>query len=57
MNNLILFVNAFLSYGLLFVLIIALALLACFIGISMRKRKNATVQTTQEKTTTSSTVS
>lgn len=41
MNNLILFLNAFLSYAFAFIVVIALILVACFIGISLRKRKNA----------------
>ena len=43
MNNLILFVNSFLSYGLMFLFIVVLILIACFVGISLRKRKNAQV--------------
>lgn len=53
MNNLILFVNAFLSYGLLFLFIVALILIACFIGISMRKRKNALLGAVEEGQETS----
>lgn len=41
MNNLILFVNAFLSYLLIFVLIIALVIVACVIGVKWRKSKDA----------------
>lgn len=41
MNNLILFVNAFLSYLLLFVFIVVLVIAACFIGIKWRKSKDA----------------
>lgn len=41
MTNLILFVNAFLSYLLLFVLIIALVIVACMIGVKWRKSKDA----------------
>ncbi len=41
MNNLILFVNAFLSYLLIFALIIALAIVACVIGVKWRKSKDA----------------
>lgn len=48
MNNLILFVNSFLSYGLLFLFVVALILIACFIGIGMRKRKNAQLETAEE---------
>ncbi len=41
MTNLILFVNAFLSYLLIFVLIIALVIVACLIGVKWRKSKDA----------------
>lgn len=41
MTNLILFVNAFLSYLLIFVLIVALVIVACMIGIKWRKSKDA----------------
>lgn len=41
MSNLILFVNAFLSYLLLFVLIIAVVAVACIIGVKWRKSKDA----------------
>lgn len=41
MTNLILFVNAFLSYLLIFVLIIALVVVACIIGVKWRKSKDA----------------
>ena len=41
MNNLILFINAFLSYLLIFVLIIALVIVACIIGAKWRKVKDA----------------
>lgn len=41
MTNLILFVNAFLSYLLIFVLIIALVVVACFIGVKCWKSKDA----------------
>ena len=51
MNNLISFVNSFLSYGLLFLFVIVLALIACFIGISMRKRKNAQIEVVEGKLT------
>ena len=48
MNNLILFVNSFLSYGLLFLFIVVLILIACFIGIGLRKRKNAQLENVKE---------
>ena len=41
MTNLILFVNAFLSYLLLFVLVVALVIAACIIGVKFRKNKDA----------------
>ena len=41
MTNLILFINAFLSYLLLFALIVVLVIVACFIGIKWRKSKDA----------------
>lgn len=41
MTNLILFVNAFLSYLLIFVLIVALVVVACIIGVKWRKSKDA----------------
>lgn len=41
MANLILFVNSFLSYLLLFVLIVALVIVACVIGVKWRKSKDA----------------
>lgn len=41
MNNLILFINSFLSYLLLFVIMIGLVVIACIIGVKMRKSKDA----------------
>lgn len=41
MNNFALFFNSFLSYLLLFAVIAAVAGIAMFIGITMRKKKNA----------------
>lgn len=41
MNNLILFVNSFLSYLLVMAVIAVLAGIAVFIGIKLRKNKNA----------------
>lgn len=41
MTKLILFVNAFLSYLLVFVLIVALVVVACVIGVKWRKSKDA----------------
>lgn len=40
MSNLIAFVNAFLSYFLLFAFIVVLCLIAAFIGIKLRKNKD-----------------
>ena len=40
MNNLILFINSFLSYLALMAVIVVLAGIAIFIGIKMRKKKN-----------------
>lgn len=45
MENLILFLNSFLSYGIAFLFIVVLCLIACFIGIGLRKKKNAAMQT------------
>lgn len=44
MNNFALFFNSFLSYLLLFVIIVAVAGIAMFIGIKMRKKKNVEEQ-------------
>lgn len=41
MNNLILFLNSFLSYLLLLVIMIALVVIACVIGVKLRKSKDA----------------
>lgn len=49
MNNLIAFINMFLSYLLIVVVVVALCAVAGFIGITLRKRKNRIEQqTTQE---------
>lgn len=40
MNNLILFLNSFLSYLLLMAVIVVLGGIAIFIGIKLRKNKN-----------------
>lgn len=42
MSNLIVFLNSFVSYLILFGVFVLLALAAVFIGITLRKRKNAT---------------
>ncbi|MBD5544907.1 MAG: hypothetical protein HDR01_11895 [Lachnospiraceae bacterium] len=44
MNNLILFFNSFLSYLLLFVIMIALVVAACIIGVKLRKSRDAKLQ-------------
>lgn len=41
MNNLILFVNSFLSYLLVFAIVVVLCAIAIAIGITMRKKKDA----------------
>lgn len=41
MQNLVLFINSFLSYFLLMVIIAVIAGAAIFIGVNARKRKNA----------------
>lgn len=41
MNNLILFVNAFLSYLLVFVIVVVLCAIAIAIGITIRKKQDA----------------
>ena len=48
MNNLILFVNSFLSYLLLMLIIVVIAGVAVFIGIKMRKNKNAKQEVVEE---------
>ena len=57
MTNLILFLNSFLSYLLLAVIIVALVVIACFIGVKWRKSKdaknalNAEAETVESNTT------
>ena len=41
MANVILFLNAFLSYLLCFIFIVALVIVACVIGVKWRKSKDA----------------
>ena len=41
MNNLILFINSFLSYLLVFAVIVAVVAVAVAIGITLRKKKDA----------------
>lgn len=43
MENLILFINSFLSYALCFVIIVALVVVACLIGVKLRKRKDSQI--------------
>lgn len=55
MGNLIAFINAFLSYLLIFVFIIALVIVACIIGVKWRKikdAKNAAIADAEEQTET-----
>lgn len=47
MVNLIAFLNSFLSYLLLFGVFVLLAAIAIAIGITLRKRKNASVLATE----------
>ena len=47
MNNIILFLNAFLSYLLLFAIIVALVIIACVIGVKWRKSKDAKLALTE----------
>lgn len=46
MNNLILFANTFLSYIVVMAVIVVVAAVACVIGISWRKAKDASAQLT-----------
>ena len=41
MNNAVLFFNSFLSYGLLFIISVAVMVLGGFIGVKVRKAKDA----------------
>lgn len=47
-NSLILFINAFLSYLLLFILIAALVAIACVLGAKWRKSKDKKLAATQD---------
>ena len=47
-NSLILFINAFLSYLLLFILIAALVVIACVLGAKWRKSKDQKLAATQD---------
>lgn len=55
MSNLILFMNSFLSYLLFFVLIVALVIVACVIGVKWRKSKDAKAAAEQTGTADGST--
>lgn len=50
MNNLILFFNAFFSYLLLFIIIIALVVIACVLGVKWRKSKDKKLADVQDDT-------
>lgn len=50
MNNLILFLNAFFSYLLLFILIVALVVIACVLGAKWRKSKDKKLADAQDDT-------
>lgn len=41
MSNLSLFLNTFGAYVIMFLVFVVCALVACFVGITMRKKKNA----------------
>lgn len=47
MTNLILFINAFLSYFVLFAFIVVLVVVACVIGVKWRKSKDAKAALTE----------
>jgi len=49
MENLISFINAFLSYFLVFVIAVTLMVSGAFIGITMRKKKNAKEEAMSEE--------
>ncbi len=51
MNNLILFVNAFASYLLLFLLIVVLVIVAFICGVKLRRSKDAKAGNTEEAVT------
>lgn len=50
MANFIIVFYSFLSYLLLFILIVILGVIACFIGINLRKKKDAKDAAVQEST-------
>ncbi len=54
MTNLIYFLNAFLSYLFVFILIVALVIVACIIGVKWRKSKDAKAAQNVDKSTGSS---
>ena len=45
MNNLILFINSFLSYLLVFGVFVAVIIFACVCGVTLRKNKNKGAKT------------
>lgn len=45
MNNLILFINSFLSYLLVFAVFAVAIVAACFLGVTLRKRKDKKMET------------
>lgn len=49
LNNLILFINSFLSYFLVFAIIVVLILIAVMIGVRLRKSKDARTAVTAEE--------
>lgn len=51
MNNLILFVNSFLSYVLVLAIVVVLCAIAIAIGITMRKKKDAKLTLQSEAAT------
>lgn len=48
MTNLILFLNAFMSYLFLFLFIVILIIAACFLGVKWRKSKDAKAALAEE---------
>lgn len=45
MNNLVLFINSFLSYLLVFGVFVAVIIFACVCGVTLRKNKNKNAKT------------
>lgn len=50
MNNLILFINSFLSYLLVFAVFVAAIILSCVLGVTLRKMKNQKAKTVSIET-------